>query len=73
MSSHVRILGIAGSLRRGSYNQAALRAAKLLVPEKSEIDLSLMMFRWISQFSRAERIQELARRPNCYCFQPIGV
>src|SRR5260370_27239436 len=39
MSSHVRILGIAGSLRRGSYNQAALRAAKLLVPENSEIDL----------------------------------
>jgi len=39
MSSHVRILGIAGSLRRGSYNQAALRAAKLLAPENSEIDL----------------------------------
>jgi chromate reductase, NAD(P)H dehydrogenase (quinone) len=39
MSSHVRILGIAGSLRRGSYNQAALRAAKSLVPENSEIDL----------------------------------
>lgn len=39
MKSHVRILGIAGSLRRGSYNQAALRAAKLLVPENSEIDL----------------------------------
>src|SRR4029077_16215300 len=39
MSSHVRILGIAGSLRRGSYNRAALRAAKLLVPENSEIDL----------------------------------
>ena len=39
MSSHVRIIGIAGSLRRGSYNQAALRAAKLLVPENSEIDL----------------------------------
>src|SRR5260370_3377603 len=38
MSSQ-RILGIAGSLRRGSYNQAALRAAKLLVPENSEIDL----------------------------------
>jgi NAD(P)H-dependent FMN reductase len=30
MSSHVRILGIAGSLRRGSFNQAALRAARLL-------------------------------------------
>src|SRR5258705_62612 len=39
MKSHVRILGIAGSLRRGSYNQAALRAAKLLFPENSEIDL----------------------------------
>ena len=39
MSSHVRILGFAGSLRRGSYNQAALRAAQLLVPENSEIDL----------------------------------
>src|SRR5882762_3363737 len=37
MSSHVRILGIAGSFRRGSYNQAALRAAKLLVPANSEI------------------------------------
>jgi len=35
MSSRVRILGIAGSLRRGSYNRAALRAAKLLVPENS--------------------------------------
>jgi NAD(P)H-dependent FMN reductase len=39
MSSHVHILGIAGSLRRGSYNQAALHAAKLLAPENSEIDL----------------------------------
>jgi chromate reductase len=39
MSSHVRILGIAGSLRRGSYNQAALCQAKLLVPENSEVDL----------------------------------
>ena len=39
MSSHVRILGIAGSLRRGSYNQGALRAAKLFVPENVEIDI----------------------------------
>ena len=42
MSSHVRILGIAGSLRCGSYNQGALRAAKLLVPQNSEIDLFLL-------------------------------
>jgi chromate reductase, NAD(P)H dehydrogenase (quinone) len=39
MSSPVRVLGIAGSLRRGSYNQAALRVAKLLVPENVEIDI----------------------------------
>jgi len=38
MSSHVRILGIAGSLRRGSYNQAALRAAPLLVPENISLN-----------------------------------
>src|SRR5579863_8656791 len=39
MSNHVRILGIAGSLRRGSYNRAALCQAKLLAPENSEIDI----------------------------------
>jgi chromate reductase len=39
MSNHIRILGIAGSLRRGSYNQAALCQAKLLVPENSEIEI----------------------------------
>jgi chromate reductase len=33
MSRPVRILGIAGSLRRESYNRAALRAAADLVPE----------------------------------------
>src|SRR5438132_6753155 len=33
MKTPIRILGIAGSLRRGSYNRAALRAATELVPE----------------------------------------
>jgi chromate reductase len=32
MSDDVRILGIAGSLRAGSYNRAALRAAGALLP-----------------------------------------
>lgn len=35
---HVRILGIAGSLRRASYNRAALRAASTLVPEGATIE-----------------------------------
>lgn len=34
----VRILGIAGSLRRESYNRAALRAATKLVPEGAVLD-----------------------------------
>jgi chromate reductase len=39
MSKHVRILGIAGSLRRQSYNRAALRAATQLVPEDATLDI----------------------------------
>ena len=39
MSKQVRILGIAGSLRRESFNRAALRAATELVPEGATIDI----------------------------------
>lgn len=39
MSKQVRILGIAGSLRRDSYNRAALHAATQLVPEGATIDI----------------------------------
>lgn len=39
MSKPIRILGIAGSLRRQSYNRAALRAATQLVPEGATIDI----------------------------------
>jgi len=28
---------------------------------------------WIPQFSRAERIKELAKGPNCYNFQQINL
>ena len=35
----MRILGIAGSLRRGSYNRWALRAATELVPDGAEIEI----------------------------------
>ena len=38
MSRPVRILGIAGSLRRNSYNRAALRAATELAPEGASIE-----------------------------------
>src|SRR5690242_4521921 len=38
MNDTVRILGIAGSLRRDSYNRSALRAAIDLVPEGARIE-----------------------------------
>ena len=38
MSRPVRILGIAGSLRRESYNRAALRAATHLAPDGATIE-----------------------------------
>ncbi len=39
MSKSIRILGIAGSLRRESYNRATLRAATQLVPQGATIDI----------------------------------
>src|SRR4029078_502330 len=39
MSQTIRILGIAGSLRRESYNRAALRAATQLVPQQANLEV----------------------------------
>jgi chromate reductase len=38
MAQPVRILGIAGSLRKGSYNKSALRAAAGLLPEGATLE-----------------------------------
>jgi len=37
--SQVKILGIAGSLRKASYNRSALRAAQLLTPDDAKIEI----------------------------------
>ena len=37
-SDTIRVLGIAGSLRQGSFNRATLRAAQELAPEGMQID-----------------------------------
>jgi chromate reductase len=42
VSSPVRILGIPGSLRSGSYNHAALKAAQALVPEGATLDIATL-------------------------------
>ena len=39
MADKLKILGIAGSLRKGSFNRAALRAAQQLAPEGIEIEV----------------------------------
>ncbi|HVF47065.1 MAG TPA: NAD(P)H-dependent oxidoreductase [Pyrinomonadaceae bacterium] len=39
MSETIKILGIAGSLREGSYNRAILRAAAELAPQGSDIEI----------------------------------
>ncbi len=39
MSDKIKVLGIAGSLREGSYNRGALRAAKELAPEGMEVEI----------------------------------
>ena len=66
MSSQVRILGIAGSRRRGSYNQAALRAAKLLAPANVEIEIfqldEIPMFNEDDEKSPPSSVVELKNR-----------
>ncbi|MGH8623790.1 MAG: NADPH-dependent FMN reductase [Gammaproteobacteria bacterium] len=39
MADQLRILGIAGSLRKASYNRGALRAAQQLCPEGAQIEV----------------------------------
>jgi chromate reductase len=39
MNKPVQILGLAGSLRRKSYNRAALRAAQQLVPRDASLEI----------------------------------
>jgi chromate reductase len=39
MADKIRILGISGSLRKGSFNTSALRAAIDLCPEEAEIEI----------------------------------
>jgi chromate reductase len=38
MADQIKILGIAGSLRKQSYNKGALRAAQKLCPEGAAIE-----------------------------------
>src|SRR5829696_2690939 len=66
MSKPVRILGIAGSLRRESYNRAALHAATQLVPEGATMDIfeldGIPGFNQDEEQNPPDKVTELKRR-----------
>jgi len=66
MSEKIKVLGIAGSLREGSFNRSALRAAKELAPEGMEIEIfdiaGLPGFNQDQEADPPEQAAELKRR-----------
>src|SRR5215203_5861053 len=66
MSDSVRILGIAGSLRRDSYNRAALRAATQLAPSGATIQIleldGIPAFNQDEESNPPTKVIELKRR-----------
>src|SRR5260370_16502660 len=66
MKQPIRILGIAGSLRRESYNRAALRAATRFVPEGAiletfELD-GIPVFNQDEEQNPPSKVSDLKRR-----------
>lgn len=66
MTESIRILGIAGSLRRESYNRAALRAAAELVPEGATLEIfeldGIPLFNQDEERNPPAKVVELKRR-----------
>ena len=66
MSKPIRILGIAGSLRRQSYNRASLRAAVQLAPADATVDVfeldGIPGFSEDDERNPPEKVVELKRR-----------
>src|SRR5437660_1237689 len=66
MSKPVQVLGIAGSLRRASYNRAALRAAADLLPPGATLDVfeldGIPGFNQDEEQSPPAKVVELKRR-----------
>jgi chromate reductase len=66
LNTPLRILGIAGSLRKESYNRSALRAAQKLVPENSILEIfelaDLPLFNQDLEKQPPEKVVELKAR-----------
>jgi chromate reductase len=63
MSNPLTILGIAGSLRKNSYNRAALRAAQQLAPEGAKVEIfelqGIPMFNQDEEQNPPDRVKQL--------------
>jgi chromate reductase len=68
MSGRISILGFAGSLRKGSYNRALLRAALELVPENAVIEVfeldDIPPFIQDLESTPPERVKEFKQKIN---------
>jgi chromate reductase len=66
MTTLIRILGMAGSLQRGSYNRAALRAATEVVPKGATVETfeldGIPPFNQDEEQSPPAKVTELKRR-----------
>ena len=66
MNNPIRILGIAGSLRRGSYNRGTLKAAAELAPEGATIEIfeldGIPGFNQDEEQNPPEKVAELKRK-----------
>lgn len=66
MEKQLSILGIAGSLRKGSYNRALLRAAAELVPDEARLEIfeldGIPPFNQDQENSPPERVKEFKAR-----------
>jgi len=66
VNNPIRILGIAGSLRKGSYNHGALRAAAELVPDGATIEIfeldGIPGFNQDDEQKPPEKVAELKRK-----------
>jgi chromate reductase len=66
MKKSIRVLGFAGSLRKGSCNKALLRAASELVPEGAELNVfdleGIPPFNQDSETRVPERVKEFKRK-----------
>ena len=66
MDPQVNILGFAGSLRKGSYNRALLRAALELVPEDARLEVfeldGIPLFNQDLESSPPDKVKEFKRK-----------